>query len=222
MWRGLFAGVAELEKYEIFPFVPSDSARKVLKSHLKENNYDLIVMGSQSSQGFPFDLRKSCSVDVANNIPSNTVLVVVQGNHDDFDYKERKFSKIMVGYRSRANNDVTIKLASFLSSSATDHDIYIARMVKIPNIVPLEGVKDILMDVERSFLKSLADYYKTIQQPLVPKVIVGRSYGKSLSYLAKKENVDIKILREEHKGLFGMEGAELAKIKATLKKKSQK
>ncbi len=33
-----------------------------------------------------------------------------------------------------------------------------------------------------------------------------------------KENVDIKILREENKGLFGMEGAEPAKIKATLKK----
>ncbi len=35
---------------------------------------------------------------------------------------------------------------------------------------------------------------------------------------AKKEEVDIKILREEHKGLFGMEGAEPAKIKVTLKK----
>jgi len=35
-----------------------------------------------------------------------------------------------------------------------------------------------------------------------------------------KNDVEIKILREEHKGLFGMEGAELAKIKATLKKKT--
>ena len=38
----------------------------------------------------------------------------------------------------------------------------------------------------------------------------------------KKEDVDIKILREEHKGLFGMEGAELAKIKATFKLKRKK
>ena len=37
---------------------------------------------------------------------------------------------------------------------------------------------------------------------------------------AKKKDVDIKILREEHTGLFGMEGAELAKIKATVKKKA--
>jgi len=36
---------------------------------------------------------------------------------------------------------------------------------------------------------------------------------------AKKEDVEIKILREENKGLFGMEGAEPAKIKATLKKR---
>ena len=36
----------------------------------------------------------------------------------------------------------------------------------------------------------------------------------------KKEDVEIKILREEHKGLFGMEGAEPAKIKVTVKKKT--
>jgi len=38
----------------------------------------------------------------------------------------------------------------------------------------------------------------------------------------KKEDVDIKILREECKGLFGMEGAEPAKIKATIKSKPTK
>ncbi len=37
----------------------------------------------------------------------------------------------------------------------------------------------------------------------------------------KKEDVEIKILREEHKGLFGMEGAEPAKIKVTVKKKKK-
>ena len=36
---------------------------------------------------------------------------------------------------------------------------------------------------------------------------------------ANREDVEIKILREEHKGLFGMEGAEPAKIKAVIKKK---
>lgn len=38
---------------------------------------------------------------------------------------------------------------------------------------------------------------------------------------ATKDMVDIKILSEEHKGLFGMEGHKLAKIKATLKKISK-
>jgi spoIIIJ-associated protein len=37
---------------------------------------------------------------------------------------------------------------------------------------------------------------------------------------AKRENVKIMILREPHSGLFGMEGAELAKIKVTRIKKS--
>jgi len=35
---------------------------------------------------------------------------------------------------------------------------------------------------------------------------------------AKKDEVEIKILREEHKGLFGMEGSEGAKVKVILKK----
>ncbi|MFH1380541.1 MAG: Jag N-terminal domain-containing protein [Candidatus Omnitrophota bacterium] len=35
----------------------------------------------------------------------------------------------------------------------------------------------------------------------------------------KKSDVEVMILREEHKGLFGMEGAEPAKIKVTVKKK---
>ncbi len=33
-----------------------------------------------------------------------------------------------------------------------------------------------------------------------------------------KDMVDIKVLSEEHKGLFGMEGHKLAKVKVTLKK----
>jgi len=36
----------------------------------------------------------------------------------------------------------------------------------------------------------------------------------------KKEDAEIKILREPHQGLFGMEGAELAKVKAIVKKKT--
>jgi len=34
----------------------------------------------------------------------------------------------------------------------------------------------------------------------------------------KKQDVNIEVLKEEHKGLFGMEGAKPTRIKATLKK----
>jgi len=34
---------------------------------------------------------------------------------------------------------------------------------------------------------------------------------------AKKDEVEVRILREEHKGLFGMEGSQKAKIKVILK-----
>ena len=39
---------------------------------------------------------------------------------------------------------------------------------------------------------------------------------------AKKDEVEVRILREEHKGLFGMEGSESAKVKVTLKKGKSK
>lgn len=35
----------------------------------------------------------------------------------------------------------------------------------------------------------------------------------------EKKDAEIRILREEHKGLFGMEGAELAKVRVAAKRK---
>ncbi|MBD3380204.1 MAG: hypothetical protein GF408_07070 [Candidatus Omnitrophica bacterium] len=46
---------------------------------------------------------------------------------------------------------------------------------------------------------------------------------KALSVLkAPKKEVKIEVLKEERKGLFGMEGAERARIRATLKESIQK
>ncbi len=56
---------------------------------------------------------------------------------------------------------------------------------------------------------------KTIE---VEAITVEEAIKEALKTLhAKKQEVDIKVLKEEHKGLFGMEGAGRAKIKATLK-----
>jgi len=52
----------------------------------------------------------------------------------------------------------------------------------------------------------------------VEDLTVASAIRKALKMLkVKKQDVAIKVLKEEHKGLFGMEGAELAKIKVTLK-----
>ncbi len=52
----------------------------------------------------------------------------------------------------------------------------------------------------------------------VEAVTIEEAIRKALKTLnAKKSDVTIKILKEEHKGLFGMQGAELAKIKVTIK-----
>jgi len=57
---------------------------------------------------------------------------------------------------------------------------------------------------------------KTVE---VEAVTVEKAISKALKMLkAKKENVTVKVVKEEHKGLFGMKGAELAKIRVTIKK----
>lgn len=61
----------------------------------------------------------------------------------------------------------------------------------------------------------------TIKQLVIEAKTTKEAIQKALTQLQAKENeVDIKILREENKGLFGMEGAETAKIQATLKTKN--
>ncbi|MDD5633830.1 MAG: Jag N-terminal domain-containing protein [Candidatus Omnitrophica bacterium] len=52
----------------------------------------------------------------------------------------------------------------------------------------------------------------------VDAITVEAAIRKALKMLgAKKKDVEIEILKEEHKGLFGMEGSGLARIKATIK-----
>ena len=56
---------------------------------------------------------------------------------------------------------------------------------------------------------------KTIE---VEDITVEKAIKKALKILnAKKSEVSIKVLKEEHKGLFGMKGADSAKISATMK-----
>ena len=52
----------------------------------------------------------------------------------------------------------------------------------------------------------------------VEDITVESAIKKALSALhAEKKEVDVEVLREEHKGLFGMGGGNLAKIRVTLK-----
>jgi predicted RNA-binding protein Jag len=51
----------------------------------------------------------------------------------------------------------------------------------------------------------------------VDAVTIEEAIRKALRTLnVNRESVTIKVLKEEHKGLFGMQGAELAKIKVAL------
>ncbi|MBU1084381.1 MAG: Jag N-terminal domain-containing protein [Candidatus Omnitrophota bacterium] len=51
----------------------------------------------------------------------------------------------------------------------------------------------------------------------VEAVTVSAAIKKALKVLkAKETEVTIEVLKEEHKGLFGMKGADFAKIRATL------
>ena len=52
----------------------------------------------------------------------------------------------------------------------------------------------------------------------VEDVTIEQAIRKALQILhVEKKDVSIEVLKEEHRGLFGMKGADLAKIKVTLK-----
>ncbi|MDP8299079.1 MAG: Jag N-terminal domain-containing protein [Candidatus Tantalella remota] len=60
----------------------------------------------------------------------------------------------------------------------------------------------------------MAKHQSTIE---VEAATIEDAIKKALKTLqAKKSEVSIKVLKEEHKGLFGMEGAQKAKIRVTV------
>ena len=62
------------------------------------------------------------------------------------------------------------------------------------------------------------DSSKTITTIEVEAATIEKAIQKAIKALkAKKQEVTIEVLKEEHKGLFGMEGAKLAHIRATRK-----
>lgn len=59
---------------------------------------------------------------------------------------------------------------------------------------------------------------KEVRTIEVEDITIEDAIRKALQILhAKKSEVSIKVLKEEHKGLFGMKGADIAKIRVTLK-----
>ena len=63
----------------------------------------------------------------------------------------------------------------------------------------------------------MTDKHVTIE---IEAITIPEAIKKALKELhVHKKDVTITVLKEEHKGLFGMEGAELAKIRVTLKDK---
>ena len=62
----------------------------------------------------------------------------------------------------------------------------------------------------------MKEYVKSIE---VEGATVEEAIKKALDILqVKREEIKVKVVSEEQKGLFGMEGAKLAKIKVFLKK----
>ena len=72
------------------------------------------------------------------------------------------------------------------------------------------------IDAQKKDTKSVS--HRGITMIEVEAITVAEAIKTALKTLhAKKQGVSIEVLKEEHKGLFGMEGAEKAKIRVKLK-----
>lgn len=181
------------EKIEI----QGESARVETIKHIVDNKYDLIVLGTQRTQGFPSDLRTSNAINLASQ-ENRPPVIVVQSPHKK---EPKKFippvlEKIIFPFN---NGDVldnyTAKLSSLLMSSAGkgDRKLLAVKIVKVPNLMPPSSAREFLTEIERQFLKNLSKY-DILGMPISPRIVIGHSWVKTMTYMLKQEKPSLSII----------------------------
>lgn len=158
--------------------------------------HDLIVMGGRRK------LREkifgSVSSSVIRQIPNPSL--VVTAPISTFDHQERPLRRLLVPLEDVEEDLAAIKLAASLTSSATiqDFELTALHVVTLPLATPITAEAED-SERERSFLKEVGMMAQHVGRPIVPRVVVGRSVGRSVVSFAEEDGSDIILLGDRRK-----------------------
>ncbi len=185
-----------------------------------EINADLIVMGAQRLK-ITRELLGTSTDEVARrtDVP---VFIVFTPFEDWTAYRRVKIRRILVPYRTLGDDRAALKLTTAMASCAysvisPNVEIHLAHVVELPDILPLDATSPEIQQEEKEFLKNVGELSCIIGEPLIPRIIVGRDFSKSIVEFTKKLNFDLLIIAAKHRprgfgGLIGTDAYNIAKF----------
>ncbi len=182
-----------------------------------EMNADLIVMGAQRLK-LSRELLGTDSDEVArrSKVP---VFVVFTPFEDWTAYRRVQIRRVLVPYRTLGEDMAALKLTTAMASCAyavvsPKVEIHLAHVVELPDILPLDATSPEIIQEEKEFLKNVGEYSCIVGEPLIPRIIIGRDFSKSIVEFTKKLNFDLLVIAAKHRprGFGGLLGSDVYNV----------
>ena len=180
----------------------SDSPKKVIVEQIKETTPDLTIMTTRHKKGFPTKITGSNTSFVVKR--SRQPILIVHSLLGDFDsYRDIEFKHLMILIQKGDpldNRMVKLAIGVTCKPKALS-DLMALHIVTISDKIPLSEfqVANEFQQHEKSFLHLVGQYSQHFGVVLRPKVVLGHSLGKSVTYAARTENVDLLLVAGREK-----------------------
>lgn len=193
------------------------STADIILNKAHELNADLIVMGAQRLK-LTRELLGTDSDEVARRakVP---VFVVFTPFEDWTAYRRVNIRRVLVPYRTLGEDMAALKLTTAMASCAYSVvsptvEIHLAHVVELPDILPLDATSPEIEQEEKEFLKSVGEYSCIVGEPLIPRIIIGRDFSKSIVEFTKKLNFDLLVIAAKHRprGFGGLIGSDVYNV----------
>ncbi|MFX0062651.1 MAG: universal stress protein [Candidatus Hermodarchaeota archaeon] len=178
------------------------SARDQIQRKLEKERFDLIITGTQRSQGFPYDYRASNTLKLAKSAERDCPLLVVQSKNADFashKINDSEMKKILFPVVSADEiDDLVARIAKLLKNSmaATAAELLAIKVLGVSSFTApsfIKRDKALLHTLSEDFLEQM-NRYNAMLKPVNLQILVGHKFDRAIAYLAKKEKIDLLLL----------------------------
>jgi nucleotide-binding universal stress UspA family protein len=147
------------------------------------------------------------------------VFIVFTPFEDWTAYRRVKIRRILVPYRTLGDDRAALKLTTAMASCtysviSPNVEIHLAHVVELPDILPLDATSPEIQREEKEFLKNVGEFSCIIGEPLIPRIIIGRDFSKSIVEFTKKLNFDLLVIgaKDRPRGFGGLIGTDVYHI----------